>query len=81
MPRYYFNIRHRFAEMDSEGAELANLQAARLAAVRLSGEMIRDLGQSLWDTPVWRLEVTDARQIVLFTLTFLGKDHAPGPPA
>lgn len=73
MPRYYFNVRHKIAELDGEGAELVNVVAARIAAVRLCGELIRELDVTFWDDPVWRLEVTDATQNVLFTLTFSGK--------
>lgn len=78
MPRYYFNIKHRVDELDGEGSELADIQAARLAAVRLSGELIRELGQSFWDTPAWRLDVTDVHQTVLFTLTLSGKEQGSG---
>jgi hypothetical protein len=78
LPRYYFNVRHNTAERDGEGSELADIQAARLAAVRLSGELIQELDRSFWDTPDWRLEVTDAGQNVLFTLTFSAKERDPG---
>jgi hypothetical protein len=78
LPRYYFNVRHNTAESDGEGSELADIQAARLAAVRLSGELIQELDHSFWDSPDWRLEVTDAGQNTLFTLTFCAKEHDPG---
>lgn len=79
MPRYHFNIIHRFSEPDTEGSELANIQAARMAAVRLCGELIKDLGRDFWDTPLWRLEVTDAGHNVLFTLTFSDRDPYANP--
>lgn len=76
MPRYYFNVRHRISEIDAEGVELADIHAAEIAAVKLCGELIKELDGNFWEAPVWRLEVTNAEQKILFRLTFSGDEHS-----
>ena len=76
MPRYFFHVHYNTAQPDSDGSELANLQAAQAAAVRLCGEMIRELDGKFWDAPQWQLRVTNQDQRPLFTLTLSAEDHA-----
>jgi hypothetical protein len=46
MPRYYFNLRDEVSVEDSEGKELANLDAARdQAIVHARGMMAEDIRQ------------------------------------
>ena len=70
MPRYFFHILHHSSEPDDEGSELADIDAARAAAVQLCGEMIQEIGVSFWQAPRWQMRVTDQDQQLLFTLTF-----------
>jgi hypothetical protein len=42
MPRYFIHVHDGTSMIDDEGTELPDLTAARLAAVRLSGELLRD---------------------------------------
>jgi hypothetical protein len=76
LPRYFFNVQHSPSGPDSEGSELPNLHAAREAAVKLCGEMIREMDDRFWDAPLWRLEVTNLEKRLLFSLTFAGEQHA-----
>lgn len=76
MPRYFFNLPHHFSGPDTEGSELADIHAARAAALRLCGEMIREIDENFWETPRWRLDVADQDNRILFTLTFSAEDSA-----
>jgi hypothetical protein len=79
MPRYFFNVLHHSSGTDGEGSELSDIYAAQAAAVRLCGEMIKEIDASFWRSPLWRLQVTDHDQRLLFTLTFSAEEHAaPG---
>jgi hypothetical protein len=59
MPRYFFHIADGIANIDDEGIELADADAARAMAVTHAGEAIRDLGAKFWTSPEWRIWVTD----------------------
>lgn len=79
MPRYFFHIHDGQSSMDMDGTELANLRTARHEAVRFAGGVLRDESRSFWDSPDWRLEVTDAAGLILFALHVLGIE-APAAP-
>ncbi|MFB0488372.1 hypothetical protein ABIE45_000958 [Methylobacterium sp. OAE515] len=59
VPRYFFNVHDGRSEIDTEGTELADQDAARLMGVQLAGEILKDEGyrQMLGDT--WHLDVLD----------------------
>jgi len=76
MPRYFFHVSHHALRSDVEGSELADIHAARVAAVHLCGEMIQEIDEHFWDDPSWQLRVTDDKQKLLFTLTFSAEEHA-----
>jgi hypothetical protein len=59
MPRYFFNVYHDSAEMDEEGEELPDAQAAWREATVTAGQIIQDLDGKLRPGQQWRLEVTD----------------------
>ena len=60
MPRYFFNVYHDRAELDDEGEELPDLQAAWREATVTAGQIIQDLdGKLRPGGKDWRLEVTD----------------------
>ena len=75
MPRYFFDVIYPLSEPDADGSEFADIYAAQAAAVRLCGEVIRDIEAKFWDHPVWRLEVKSHDRRLLFTLTFLAEEH------
>ena len=72
MARYYFHISNGRTELDTEGTDFDNLQAARASAVSLAGAVIaEECGATLWDGQPWTLWVTDAphaRGATLFSL-------------
>jgi hypothetical protein len=59
MPRYFFNVYHDRAELDEEGEELPDVQAAWREATVTAGQIIQDLNGKLSPGKHWRLEVTD----------------------
>ena len=60
MPRYFFNVYHDRAELDAEGEELPDMQAAWREATVTAGQIIQDLdGKLRPGGKDWRLEVTD----------------------
>jgi hypothetical protein len=68
MPRYFFNTVDGRRFPDEEGADLADLAAARAKATRVLGELLKEQPQDLWDTGRLAIEVTDeggARVLVL----------------
>jgi len=68
MPRYVFNVHDGQGHREGEAMTLPDLPAARLEALRFSGEVLRTSEPSLWEGEDWRLEVTDQMGLILFTL-------------
>ena len=75
---YFFNIAGAIYDPDVEGVELATMSDARVAAARHAGELLRDRPGVIWEGEELRIEVTDARQLVLFTLIVMGVDSPAG---
>jgi hypothetical protein len=59
VPRYFFNVHDGRSELDAEGTELASQDAARLTAVQLTGEILRDEARLRKFGDDWHLEVLD----------------------
>ncbi|HZW48058.1 MAG TPA: hypothetical protein VFF61_11060 [Microvirga sp.] len=59
MPRYFFHVHDGSEQPDREGSELVDMGQVRSEAVRLTGEILRDMGGRFWRHPEWRLTVTD----------------------
>jgi hypothetical protein len=74
MPIYHFHSSDGSRDVDAEGTELPNDAAARLAAVRYAGEMLKDEPARLWSAGQWRVEVTDDRNALLFTVITIAVD-------
>jgi hypothetical protein len=68
--RYFFHVQDGRSIPDLEGTELDGLDSARVEAVRLSGEMLRDGAREFWEGATWYMEVHDEADHHLFTLTF-----------
>ena len=66
MPRYFFHTEDGEFVRDKEGTELEGENAARVEAVRLAGETLRDRPQELWESRRWRLLVAPANGPALF---------------
>jgi hypothetical protein len=68
MPRFFFNVRDGISIPDKGGLELPDLYAARLEAVRYSGELLKAHPDAFWVQHEWRIEVTDAIGLILFAI-------------
>jgi len=82
MPRFYFDISPggELADVrDEEGEELEGLNAARIVAVRLSGEILRDYPDRFWSTGHWSCTVRDESGLNLFVLHFYAQESAAAP--
>ena len=79
MPRFYFDI-SRGAGLDDapdqEGHELEGLNAARVEAVRLSGEILAQYPDRFWSVGEWSCTVCDEDRLVLFVLHFYAQEAA-----
>ncbi|PZR42078.1 MAG: hypothetical protein DI537_62955 [Stutzerimonas stutzeri] len=78
MPRYHFYYCDSSRDLDTTGTELAGDQAAQHAAIAFAGEVLRFSPTTLWDRGHWRIEVTDAEGMLLFTILTLAI-NAPKP--
>jgi len=78
MPRYYFHCADGHREPDLEGTVLTNDEAAQHAAIAFAGEVLKGNPTELWQKGQWRVEVTDAQGVLLFTVITLAVD-APKP--
>ncbi|MBZ9709493.1 hypothetical protein LB543_22495 [Mesorhizobium sp. ESP7-2] len=71
MPSYHFHVDDGALVPDVEGTELPDLHTARTEAVRAMGTMLADLGGDLvGGGHTWMMHVTDAANVLLFSLTF-----------
>lgn len=70
MPRYFFHVDDGCSTKDGEGTDLPDIFAAQAEAIRLSGELLRDMGAKFWDGTAWSLTVADETGRVLFILRF-----------
>ena len=77
MPRFHFNVYDSVCVLDPEGTELADLQAARVEAVRYAGALLADDAQRVAAGVNWRMEVTDDTGLVLFRIDFAVLGIAP----
>lgn len=82
MPRFYFDSSPgaQLADVeDEDGQELEGLNAARIVAVRLSGEILSDFPDRFWSTGEWSCTVRDETRMILFILHFYAQE-APAAP-
>jgi hypothetical protein len=72
MPQYFFHIEDGLTGRDDEGTELEDLAVAKCEAVKLAGQMICDSAGEFWGKEEWRMTVSDASGLTLFSLHFVG---------
>jgi len=72
VPRYYFHITDSGLLPDMDGTELDDLDAARAEAVTCLGAIMRDHAAEFWVSGDWRVVVTDAEHVVLFSVSCQG---------
>jgi hypothetical protein len=75
--RYFFNQINGVFKPDDDGLEFGTLEAARIEAVRYAGEVLRDHPTLVWQGEDFRVEVTDKKKMLVFTVIVVGID----PPA
>jgi hypothetical protein len=68
MARYYFNTRDGLAVADAEGVELSDVAEAKVQAVMLAGEMLREHAKDFWKTESFTVTVNDENGLALFTI-------------
>jgi hypothetical protein len=72
--RFHFNVEDGLSTLDTDGVELPSIHAARIEAIRLTGEILRDNPQEFWDRPAWQMFVTDEAGLTLFSVQVLATD-------
>ena len=72
MPRYFFNVKDGQDLPDHEGTVLASPDAARVAAVFASGEMLKAHAEQFWLDRDWQMHVTDEQGASVCDLRFSG---------
>ena len=78
MPRYFFHSVDGIRDRNPDGIVLADDRAAQMMAVVFAGETLRDQPSKLWDDGQWRVEVTDERGLLRWTVINLTVE-APMP--
>ena len=68
MPRFFFHTEDGHRQNDEDGAELADIEAAKHAATQLLAESLRNNSQLFWDTENFRIIVADEAGLTLFSL-------------
>lgn len=68
MPRYFFHFGETARGVDLRGQELPDHNTARIEAVRLLGEVLRDKAGEFWDEQSMKLIITDETGLMLFVL-------------
>src|SRR3954454_13317358 len=70
---YHFNIVDGVSQPDPEGTDLVDLAEVRRQALRLSGEVLRELSSVFWEHPEWSLTVTDDAGATVLALKFVAE--------
>lgn len=70
MPRFHFHAYDGVNLPDRGGTELPDYAEARVEAMRLAGDILKNTAHRLALGEDWHMEVTDDRGLVLFRLAF-----------
>jgi hypothetical protein len=74
MPRYYFHTESEFRHTFEAGTELPDMEAARVEAARVGGEILKDGAHHFWGSQPWTLTCTDEEGLIFFTLVLHGEN-------
>ncbi len=74
MPRYFFNVHDESSNLDTEGKELPNNEAAWREATIVAGELFRNIDGKFRPGQEWRLEVTDERRNPLYIIRLYAEE-------
>ena len=78
MARYFFHSEDGRPRTDDEGTELPSLAAARVEAVRVMGDILKEEPDQVLATGSLRLTVTDKTGLIYFALDLAATDAAAG---
>ena len=87
MPLFFFNVIDGYSHCDETGTDLPDIYTAQAQAIRLSAELLAEMGTRFWDGIAWRLEVADEQGRILFVFRFAAEERMtlsylePGPHA
>ena len=76
MARYYFHSEDGRRFPDEEGTELPTLAEARIEAVRVLADILREDPEELLQTGTLRMTVTDEKGLIYFALDLAATDAA-----
>lgn len=71
---YFFNLAGAVYDPDVEGVLLTGSSEARISAVNFLADTLRDRPELVWSGEEVRVEVTNAEQLILFTVIVIGVD-------
>jgi hypothetical protein len=80
MSLYFFNVNDELNFSADDGQEIATLSEAKREALRYASALIGDMGTDFWLGKDWRMTVSDATGLALFTLLFAGFESASSLP-
>ncbi len=73
MPTYKIIVQNGDEQPRADPFEADGLADARSQAVILAGELLREADGHFWDEGAnWRVDVTDAEELVLYSLLIIG---------
>jgi len=75
MPLYFFHVIDGTSHRDESGTELPDIDTAQAQAIRLSAEILREMGARFWSGLEWKLEVSDEYGRILFLLSFSAEER------
>jgi hypothetical protein len=78
MSRYFFHTEDGRHIPDIEGTDLPTLAAARVEAVRVLGELLKENPDEVLSTGALRLTVTNDAGLIYFALDLSATDAAAG---
>lgn len=76
MTRYYFHSEDGSPFPDDEGTDLPTLAGARIEAVRVLADILRESPEEVLRTGALRLTVTDKAGLIFFALDLSATDSA-----
>ena len=79
MSRYFFTVNDGLPP-DDEGIELSDLGSARIEAVGMAADLLRDRPEALAQGNDWTVSVADESGLVLFQILIVATE-APAAPA
>jgi hypothetical protein len=80
MPRYFFHLEHVRVVRDGEGSEHADLEAAKLHAVKTIAGALANEPEVFWDSDVFRMTVSQRDGLALFAIEMFATIAPAGRP-